>query len=84
MQRRPSHTKRGPGRRHEQGKPEPEANDGKTTEAKRRNKIAANPYPRNVERAHKRAAGPRQFRRLTVRSYSLRWKRDLDSIRAAL
>ena len=82
MQRRPSHTKRGPGRRHEQGKPE--APEVEAKEAKRRNKIAANQYPRNVERAHKRAAGPRQFRRLTVRSYSLRWKRDLDSIRAAL
>lgn len=82
MQRRPSHTKRGPGRSHEQGKPE--APEVEAKEAKRRNKIAANPYPRNVERAHKRAAGPRQFRRLTVRSYSLRWKRDLDSIRAAL
>ena len=82
MHRRPSHTKRGPGRRHEQGKPE--APEVEAKEAKRRNKIAANPYPRNVERAHKRAAGPRQFRRLTVRSYSLRWKRDLDSIRAAL
>ena len=82
MELRPSHTKRGPGRRHAQGKPKaPEAH---TTEGKRRNKIAANPYPHNSERAHKRAVGPRQFRRLTVRSYSLRWKRDLDSIRAVL
>ena len=82
MELRPSHTKRGPGRRHLQGKPE--APEAETKEAKRRNKIAANPYPRNVERAHKRAVGARQFRRLTVRSYSLRWKRDLDSIRSVL
>lgn len=82
MERRPSHTKSGPGRRHVQGKPE--APEAEAKEAMRRNKIAANPYPHNSERAHKRAVGPRQFRRITVRSYSLRWKRDLDSIRAGL